>query len=90
MCFTGFTVTYLNQPPCCGPFFRIAPTNHKKQPHPGSVLLWWDNKKNYAQNYSSSGSWACKQAGRQEKEQDGDLNRRVARSHTARRGAAKA
>jgi hypothetical protein len=32
MCFTGFTVTYLNQTPCCGPFFRIAPSNHKKQP----------------------------------------------------------
>ena len=33
MCFTGFTVTYLNQTPCCGPFFRIAPSNHKKQPN---------------------------------------------------------
>jgi len=29
MCFTGFTVTYLNQTPCCGPFFRIAPSNQK-------------------------------------------------------------
>ena len=32
MCFTGFTVTYLNQPPCCGPFFRIASSNHKNGP----------------------------------------------------------
>ena len=32
--FTGFTVTYLNQPPCCRPFFTFAESNHKKQPIP--------------------------------------------------------
>ena len=30
--FTGFTVTYLNQTPCCGHFFTFGPSNHKNEP----------------------------------------------------------